>query len=110
MAREAPKKAADAAAQAEKNRKERDEAMASVAKKRQEAEQRAKDEAQRAATQRHYELMARYVHPHFQRSREWRRESYAYAKSHHAEFTGQSSAAVQAEIDRQKARQARAAE
>ena len=54
--------------------------------------------------------MARYVHPHFQRSREWRRESYAYAKTHHAEFTGQSSAAVQAEIDRQKARQARAAE
>jgi len=63
-----------------------------------------------AATQRHYELMARYVHPHFQRSREWRRESYAYAKSHHAEFTGQSSAAVQAEIDRQKSRQPRAAE
>ena len=30
------------------------------------------------ATKRHYELMARYVHPHFQRSREWRRESYDY--------------------------------
>ena len=29
-----------------------------------------------AATKRHYELMARYVHPHFQTSREWRRESY----------------------------------
>jgi limonene 1,2-monooxygenase len=56
------------------------------------------------ATKRHYELMARYVHPHFQRSREWRRESYDYAKSHHAEFTGQSSAAVQAEIDRMKTR------
>ena len=27
------------------------------------------------ATKRHYELMARYVHPHFQRSRELRRES-----------------------------------
>ena len=62
------------------------------------------------ATKRHYELMARYVHPHFQNSREWRQESYAYAKAHHAEFTGQSSAAVQAEIDRMKAQQARAAE
>jgi limonene 1,2-monooxygenase len=61
------------------------------------------------ATKRHYELMARYVHPHFQRSREWRQESYAYAKAHHAEFTGQSSAAVQAEIDRRKTQQ-RAAE
>ncbi len=51
-------------------------------------------------TKRHYELMARYVHPHFQQSREWRVESYGYARDHHAEFTGQSSAAVQAEIDR----------
>jgi limonene 1,2-monooxygenase len=58
------------------------------------------------ATKRHYELMARYVHPHFQRSREWRNESYDYAKAHHAEFTGQSSAAVQAEIDRRKAQRA----
>ena len=48
--------------------------------------------------------MARYVHPHFQRSREWRRESYAYAKEHHVEFTGQAGAAVQAEIDRRNAR------
>jgi limonene 1,2-monooxygenase len=56
------------------------------------------------ATKRHYELMARYVHPHFQRSREWRRESYAYAKEHHVEFTGQAGAAVQAEIDRRNAR------
>jgi limonene 1,2-monooxygenase len=51
-------------------------------------------------TKRHFELMARYVHPHFQASREWRSESYAYARDHHDEFTGQSSAAVQAEIDR----------
>ena len=58
------------------------------------------------ATKRHYELMARYVHPHFQRSREWRRESYDYAKTHHAEFAGQSAAAVQAEIDRRKSRRA----
>jgi limonene 1,2-monooxygenase len=58
------------------------------------------------ATQRHYELMARYVHPHFQHSREWRQESYDYAKSHHAEFVGQSAAAVQAEIDRRKTQRA----
>jgi len=50
--------------------------------------------------------MARYVHPHFQRSREWRRDSYDYAKARHGEFTGQSAAAVQAEIDRRKQRQA----
>ena len=62
-----------------------------------------------AETKRHYELMARYVHPHFQASREWRTQSYGYARDHHAEFTGQSSAAVQAEIDRQAAQQ-RAAE
>lgn len=52
------------------------------------------------ATKRHYELMARYVHPHFQASREWRSESYDYARDHHDEFTTQSGAAVQAEIDR----------
>jgi limonene 1,2-monooxygenase len=57
-----------------------------------------------AETKRHYELMARYVHPHFQRSRELRRESYAFARDHHAEFVGQASSAVQAEIDRQAAK------
>jgi limonene 1,2-monooxygenase len=51
------------------------------------------------ATKRHYELMARYVHPHFQQSRELRRDSYAYARDHHVEFAGQASAAVQAAID-----------
>ncbi len=56
-----------------------------------------------AETKRHYELMARYVHPHFQSSREWRTDSYAYARDHHDEFTGQSGAAVQAEIDRMAA-------
>lgn len=61
-------------------------------------------------TKRHYELMARYVHPHFQASREWRVESYNYARDHHAEFTGQSSAAVQAEIDRLAERRLKAAE
>jgi len=64
-----------------------------------------------AETKRHYELMARYVHPHFQSSREWRGDSYVYARDHHDEFIGQSAAAVQAEIDRQAAkRSATAAE
>jgi limonene 1,2-monooxygenase len=51
-------------------------------------------------TKRHYELMARYVHPQFQGSREARQESYAFARDHHEEFVSQSAAAVQAEIDR----------
>jgi limonene 1,2-monooxygenase len=59
-------------------------------------------------TKRHHELMARYVHPHFQSSREWRSESYGYARDHHAEFASQSGAAIKAEIDRQAAKQARA--
>lgn len=63
-----------------------------------------------AATKRHYELMARYVHPHFQSSREWRIDSYAHARDHHDEFIAQSSAAVQAEIERLAARQRGAAE
>lgn len=42
MAKEAPKRAADAAEQAEKNRKSREDTMAKVEKKRQEAEQRQK--------------------------------------------------------------------
>jgi limonene 1,2-monooxygenase len=62
-----------------------------------------------AETKRHYELMARYVHPHFQASREWRSGSYAFARDHHDEFVGQSGAAVQAEIDRLAAKK-RAAE
>jgi limonene 1,2-monooxygenase len=62
-----------------------------------------------AETKRHYELMARYVHPHFQSSREWRTTSYDFARDHHDEFVGQSGAAVQAEIDRLAAKK-RAAE
>jgi limonene 1,2-monooxygenase len=62
-----------------------------------------------AETKRHYELMARYVHPHFQSSREWRGASYDFARDHHDEFVGQSGAAVQAEIDRLAAKK-RAAE
>ena len=59
-----------------------------------------------AATKRSYELMARYVHPHFQRSsnelRDW---SYADAKSKYAGAGAQSKAAVQAAIDRYQRRE-----
>ena len=59
------------------------------------------------ATKRHYELMARYVHPHFQRSRELRRDCRTRMRGiTMSEFIGQSSAAVQAEIDRLAARKA----
>ncbi|MGH7111989.1 MAG: LLM class flavin-dependent oxidoreductase [Stellaceae bacterium] len=51
-------------------------------------------------TRRHYELMARFVHPHFQQSREPLRASYDFAARHHEDFLGQASAAVQAAIDR----------
>jgi limonene 1,2-monooxygenase len=56
------------------------------------------------ATKRHYELMARFVHPHFQKSRELLRGSYDYATSHHEDFTGKAGAAIQAEIDRHATR------
>jgi limonene 1,2-monooxygenase len=57
------------------------------------------------ATKKSCDLMARYVHPHFQRnanaSREW---SYNDAKSKHETAGAQSRAAVQAAIDRHQAR------
>ena len=55
------------------------------------------------ATKRHYELMARFVHPHFQKSRDLLRGSYDYAVGHHVDFIGQASAAIQKEIDRHAA-------
>jgi limonene 1,2-monooxygenase len=61
------------------------------------------------ATKRHYELMARFVHPHFQRSRELLSGSYDYATSHHVDFTGQAAAAIQKAIDQHAARQAEGA-
>ena len=61
-----------------------------------------------AETKRHYELMARFVHPHFQANRQWRIDSYDYARDHHAEFTSESGAAVQAEIDKLATRKAAA--
>jgi limonene 1,2-monooxygenase len=58
------------------------------------------------ATKRHYELMARYVHPHFQGSRTLRHASYDHAATNADRFRSESQAAVQAAIDRH----ARAAE
>ena len=56
------------------------------------------------ATKKHYELMARFVHPHFQKSRDLLRASYDFAVKHHEDFLGQASAAIQAEIDRHATR------
>jgi limonene 1,2-monooxygenase len=57
------------------------------------------------ATQKSYELMARYVHPHFQRNaNELRNWSYDDAMSKHESAGAASQAAVQAAIDRYKAR------
>jgi limonene 1,2-monooxygenase len=57
------------------------------------------------ATKKSYELMARYVHPHFQRNfnalRQW---SYDDAKAKYASAGDQSRAAVQAAIDKYQAR------
>ena len=57
------------------------------------------------ATKRSYELMARYVHPHFQRNanelRDW---SYDDAKAKYETAGAQSKAAVQAAIDKYQAR------
>jgi limonene 1,2-monooxygenase len=58
------------------------------------------------ATKRHYELMARFVHPHFQRSRDLLRGSYDYATSHHVDFTGKAAAAIENEVERHAARRA----
>ncbi len=52
------------------------------------------------ATKRHYELMARYVHPHFQGSRTLRHASYDFATDNGDRFRDESQAAVQAAIDR----------
>ena len=57
------------------------------------------------ATKRHYELMARFVHPKFQQSRELLQGSYDYATSRHVDFTGKAAAAIQKAIDQHAARQ-----
>jgi len=57
------------------------------------------------ATKRSYELMARYVHQHFQRnSNELRDWSYNHAKSKYETAGLQSKAAVQAAIDKHQGR------
>ena len=53
------------------------------------------------ATKRHYELMARFVHPHFQHSRTLRHASYDMARDNGDLFRAQSQAAVQSAIDNQ---------
>ncbi len=62
------------------------------------------------ATKRHYELMARYVHPHFQDSRTLRRASYDFASANGEMFRSLSQSAVQAEIDRLAQAKSKAAE
>jgi limonene 1,2-monooxygenase len=56
------------------------------------------------ATRRHYELMARYVHPCFQGSSAPRVEAYGHAAIHFKDFTAEAAAAVNAEIAKQAAR------
>ena len=53
-----------------------------------------------AATKRHFELMARYVMPHFQGKNILRRFSYDYSHRNRERFVESASRAVQAEIDR----------
>lgn len=51
------------------------------------------------ATKRHYELMTRYVRPHFQNSLERRQTSYDYSLQNRDVFIGAAQQAVQAAID-----------
>lgn len=55
-------------------------------------------------TKRHYELMARYVFPHFQDGNRLRQTSYKHSHENHDLFVGQGAAAVQTEIDKYKSR------
>jgi limonene 1,2-monooxygenase len=53
---------------------------------------------------RSYELMARFVHPHFQRGANTPRQlSYDIAAGHRGDYSAQSQAAVQSEIDKYQA-------
>ncbi|MND04294.1 hypothetical protein D3C83_244980 [compost metagenome] len=53
--------------------------------------------------------MARFVHPHFQRSRDLLRDSYQYAVDHRVDFTGRAAAAIQKEVERHEASRDRGA-
>lgn len=55
-------------------------------------------------TKRNYELMARYVFPHFQRSNETRDLSYDFSFKNRDKFVGQAADAIQSEIDRYEAK------
>lgn len=57
-----------------------------------------------AETKRHYELMARYVFPHFQNSNRLREASYDYSHANWEVFAGRGADAIQSEIDRYRAR------
>ncbi len=57
-----------------------------------------------AETKRHYELMARYVFPHFQDSNRLRALSYEHSHANRDVFAGAGAAAVQHEIDAYRAR------
>jgi len=54
------------------------------------------------ATKRNYELLARYVFPHFQNTNRLRDISYDYSHTNRDAFVGQAAQAVQTEIDRYK--------
>jgi len=56
------------------------------------------------ATKRNYELLARYVFPHFQNTNRMREISYEYSHTNRDAFVGQAAHAVQTEIDRYKER------
>ncbi|MEX2617183.1 MAG: LLM class flavin-dependent oxidoreductase [Alphaproteobacteria bacterium] len=56
------------------------------------------------ATKRNYELISRYVFPHFQRSNDMRDYSYDFSFANRDRFVGQAADAIQSEIDRYQAR------
>ena len=60
------------------------------------------------ATLEHFELMARYVVPHFQKKNDLRRTSYDYSHRNREVFVGAAAAAVQREIERQAQKEAKA--
>ena len=60
------------------------------------------------ATLEHFELMARYVVPHFQKKNDLRRTSYDYSHRNREVFVGAAAAAVQSEIERQAQKEAKA--
>ena len=55
-------------------------------------------------SKRNYELMARYVFPHFQRSNKMRDLSYDFSFKNRDKFVGQAADAIQGEIDRYEAK------